>query len=141
MSNRSTADTLFDMVAASTHRERRIWASFYTELFDRAIELANTEFQAGLKPGLIEAEIPEHSSKTMLELKENWLPLFEAQALSLETLLSKIPDLDDPAAELKRLQEAAGEAAAQALEVMKARSSGGEDDDKDEDPAKKEKTA
>ena len=124
MSNRSTADTLFDMVAASTHRERRIWASFYTELFDRAIGLANAELKAGLRPGLVEAEIPEVSSKTMLELKENWLPLFEAGALSLETLLSKIPDLDDPAAELKRIQQAAGATAANALEAMRAKAGG-----------------
>ena len=132
MSNRSTADTLFDMVAASTHRERRIWASFYTELFDRALELANAELKTGFRTGLIKAEIPELSSKTMLELKENWLPLFEAQALSLETLLSKVPDLDDPSAELKRIQKAAGEAAAQALEAMRAH---GGNDPQDEENA------
>jgi hypothetical protein len=127
MSNRSTADTLFDMVAASTHRERRIWMSFYTELFDRAIALANAGFQAGLRPGLVEAQIPEVSSKTMFELKDNWLPLFESGVLSLETLLAKIPDLDDPRAELQRIQQAAGEAAANALEVMRARAVGGAD--------------
>lgn len=120
MSNRSTADTLFDMVAASTHRERRIWESFYTELFDKAIELANAELKTGLRPGLVQAQIPEHSSKTMLELKEDWLPLYEANALSLETLLSKVPNIDDPAAEIERINAASAVRAQAALATIRA---------------------
>lgn len=120
MSNRSTADTLFDLITASVQRERRIWEAFYYELFDKAIAIANETYKLGLEPGLVVAHIPELSTKSMAELKDTWLPLYEASAVSLETLLKKIPLLDDPDEELKRLREAQADAAVEAMKALKA---------------------
>ena len=130
MSNRSTADSLFESVHASTSKERRIWIGGYEELFRKAIAMANETMQAGLDPDLIAADIPEASSAKLKELTEIWFPIRAAGEISRETFLGKIPDLDVQA-ETKRLDDQDAKAMEQAMLSLKARPH--QDDDPEDD--------
>jgi hypothetical protein len=105
MSNRSTAENLMELIWASTVREREIWESAYTELFRKAMEMQNVMTgTTPLDPNKIEIQIPEISSDEWQALAELWLPLYNSGAITLELLLSKIPDIDIEA-ERKRKEE------------------------------------
>ena len=100
MSNRSTSTDLFEMIMASTAKERLVWAGFYEELFDKALVAGNSNY----KTGVIKVEILQVSAAKIQELVEVWLPLFTAQVIDLDYMLARIPDAD-PRAMRKRLDE------------------------------------
>lgn len=103
LSNRNTATSLVELVIASTQRDRDTWKSAYQELFQKAISLANEHGQAGLDPAKIGAELPVISDARIEQLERVWLPLYLSGAISLETFLSKVPDVD-PKQEQDRLE-------------------------------------
>ncbi len=90
MSNRSTSTDLFEMIMASTAKERLVWAGFYEELFDKALALANANY----RPGVVKVEILQVSDAKIQELTNVWLPLYTANVIDLDYMLSKIPDAD-----------------------------------------------
>jgi len=94
MSNRSTSTDLFEFIMASTAKERGVWAGFYEELFDKAIEKANTDLKTNLEPGKVKAEILQVSDAKIQELASVWLPLYTGGVIDLDYMLSKIPDVD-----------------------------------------------
>ena len=103
LSNRATADNLLELVVASTARERRIWIGFYTELFRKALAMANENFQAGFNVDSIVADVPFVSADKMKQLVEVWLPLYEGSVIDLDTIISRIPEIDTD--EVKRKLE------------------------------------
>jgi hypothetical protein len=107
MSNRATADNLMELVYASTVKERRTWVGVFNELFRKSIGLYNERFGQNLNGNAVKAELPELSAQKMQELVEVWLPLKQEGVISLETTLSRIPDIDvqDEMAKLKREQK------------------------------------
>jgi hypothetical protein len=94
LSNRATADNLFEMVGASILRDRRVWFGFYNELFSKALVMANTFGKRGFRTDAIQVEIPEATSAKLSELVTVWLPIRESGQLSQKTFLSHVPDLD-----------------------------------------------
>ena len=106
MSNRAVADNLMELISASTGRERRVWIGTYEELFQKVLAFANETMQAGFDVGAVGADIPDVSAAKIKELSETWLPLLVAGAISLETFLGHIPDIDKDA-ELERLETVA----------------------------------
>lgn len=104
MSNRSTSTDLFELIQAGTNRERKIWIGFYEELFRKAIRMQNAFFQAGLDEDAVGADIPFITAEKMRELVEIWLPMYTAGTLSLETFLSKVPEIDAEE-EIKRIED------------------------------------
>ena len=104
MSNRSTADSSMEMVFASVHAERESWIKFYTQLFRRAMEMYNKFYKDNLDPKKICAEIPHSSNTKMRQVVEFWLELRDRGAISMETLLEQIPDVDSKQ-ELNRLKK------------------------------------
>jgi hypothetical protein len=90
MSNRATSTDLFEMIMASTAKERLVWAGFYEELFDKALALANSNY----RPGVVKVEILQVSDAKIQELSTVWLPLYTANVIDLDYMLSKIPDAD-----------------------------------------------
>jgi len=56
--------------------------------------MANTFFNAGLNPENITAQVPYVSSSKLQEIIDIWLPLFNSNAIDLDTLLAKIPEID-----------------------------------------------
>lgn len=128
MSNRSTADNLFENVHASVLKERRVWVGGYEELFEKAILMANKNFQAGLNADNVTAEIPEASSQKLAELKDVWFPLRESREISRESFLARIPDID-VAKEVKRLEKEDARAVENAVNNMRNNGQPPEDDD------------
>lgn len=101
MSNRATADNLMELIWASTRREREIFEGAYTEMVRKAMLLNNeaSKTQPGIDvsnfdPAKIEIQIPEISANEWENIQNVYLPLFKANAISLHTLLSKIPEID-----------------------------------------------
>ncbi|MFA5456862.1 MAG: hypothetical protein WC261_04430 [Synergistaceae bacterium] len=94
MSNRSTSTDLFELINASTSKERTVWIGGYEELFQKVLAMANLVFNMSFNPEAIGVEIPFVSEQKMKQIVEIWLPLYTARAIDLDTLLSKIPDVD-----------------------------------------------
>lgn len=115
MSNRSTSTDMFEMIIASTNRERKTWIGTYEELFQNAIRLANDQFGLSLTPDVVSCDVPQVTSAKLKELTEIWLPLFNAGVVDLDYILSMIPDVDP-----KRIKEAARKEAQAQLDALKA---------------------
>jgi hypothetical protein len=95
MSNRSTAENLMELIWASTKKEREIWESAFNEILEKAMIMWNKKSQmTPLDPMKVYVDIPEITSKEWEQLEKNWLPLYQSHAITLETLLEKIPELD-----------------------------------------------
>lgn len=142
MSNRATADNLFELVVAGTTEPRLLWVALFTDLFRKALEMANETLKKGFKPRAVEAQVPEASSAKLKELVDVWLPLYAEGVVSLEFLLGKIPDVD-PEEEMARVAEAKAEAVAQTVAAMRAGDGvhgGAEDPDDEPAPARKRLT-
>ena len=105
MSNRATADNLMELIWASTVKDRQIWQSAYTEILRKAIDMWNIKTgKTPLDPMNVEIQIPEISSAEWDMISTTWLPLYMNHAITLELLLSKIPDIDIEA-ERKRKED------------------------------------
>jgi len=122
MSNRSTSTDLFELINASTSKERTVWIGGYEELFQKVLLMANAVFNMGFNPNAIGAEIPFVSEQKMKQIVDIWLPLYTARAIDLDTLLNKIPDVDAETVKENLVDAAAGEMekAKMQLEQLKA---------------------
>jgi hypothetical protein len=98
LSNRDTADNLIELIALSTNKERKIWVEAYYEVLATAMAYYNDAFQSNLKPEAIVVKIPFVSKAKMDEITATWLPLYQANAITLHTLLDQLSgevDVDD----------------------------------------------
>jgi len=102
LSNRSTADTLLQLIELSTDKERDIWQAAYTELFRKATLMFNSSFNNNLNPDAIIAEMPVTSTANLVFVEKVYLPMYLQGALSLQTLLSYLTDVDTQA-EMERI--------------------------------------
>jgi len=108
LSNRDTADNLIEGIVLATSKERHTWVGFYEELFQKAILLYNKNFKNNLNEHAITAKIPSVSSAKMVEIEKVWLPMYMNSAISLETLLAQLAEVDvDP--EVERIKAAVKE--------------------------------
>jgi len=123
LSNRSTSDNLFEALTVSVAKERKVWIGFYQELFQAAMRLHNKSFSGALRPELVTAKIAEADKARLEMLATVWLPLYQGGALSLRSLLERVPGID-PTAE----EKAIGEAAAKRAKDMADQFGGGEHD-------------
>jgi hypothetical protein len=96
MANKSTSNDLFEFINASCSKERSIWTGFYEELFYKALVMARDNFQTGFNPddNGVKAQILQVTEAKLQELVTVWLPLLNANAIDLDYMLSKIPDID-----------------------------------------------
>jgi len=115
MSNRAVSTDLFESLNASTSKEKHVWEGFYEELFDKAIEQynANTK-KTRLQTGVVKAQIISFTAEQMNQLANIWLPLFQANVIDLDYMLSKIPDADP-----KKIKKSADEANQKMLQSIK----------------------
>jgi hypothetical protein len=104
LSNRSTADALLQHIELSTDKERDIWESAYTELFRKAVAVYNEGWHNSLDPDAVVADLPSSSAENLTNIEKVYLPMYIAGALSLDTLLSKLKDVN-LAEELVRVRE------------------------------------
>ena len=96
LSNRSTADTLLQLIELSTDKERDTWKAAYTSLFRKGVVLYNAVFNNNLNPDAVVADLPSSSSATLTYIQTVYLPMYLAGTLSLETLLTHLSDIDVP---------------------------------------------
>lgn len=107
MSNRSTAETLMEMVNAATTKERQTWIGTYEEVIKKAMVMWNEAAEPGmskekqLNPDKIKVDIPTITKEHYDRLEKIFLPACLGGKLSDETFLEMIPGLDLKA-ELKR---------------------------------------
>lgn len=102
MSNRAVSTDLFEFINASTNKERHVWEGFYEELFDKALTMSNDLFKTGFRTGIVKTKINTITEAQIRQLVEVWLPLYTAGAITLDYLLSKIPDINPD--EVKKAQ-------------------------------------
>ena len=129
MSNRATADNLMELVSHSTSRERYSWIGFYQSVIAKAAAIYNDKSQkTKVDPTLLKVNIPYITQETWTKLDLVYLPLFQANAISLETLLSQLPevDIDEEIERIEKRKE-------QGMERFAAISGKDEEDDEDED--------
>lgn len=115
ISNKSLSTDLFELINASTNKERHIWEGFYEELFNKALRMAAANFQTGYKEDKIKAQILQITEAKMKELTEVWLPLYNAGVIDIDYMLSKIPDADP-----ERIKKSISESAKKTLESIRA---------------------
>jgi hypothetical protein len=95
LSNRATADNLMESVAASTMKERGTWIDAYGEILRKAFAIYNSESRfTPLDYRKLKIVIPFITAEAWKRISDIYLPLYLADALSLQTLLSQIPELD-----------------------------------------------
>jgi len=114
MTNRAVSTDLFEFINASTNKERHVWEGFYEELFDKALLMANDKFKFGFRTGLVKAKINTITEAQIRQLVEIWLPLYTSGVVTLDYILSKVPDINIE--EVKKSQE---ESSIKMLEALK----------------------
>lgn len=114
MSNRSTSTDLFEMIIASTNRERKTWIGCWEEVFGAAMEMASANGAGTLRREAVSCDIPQITAEKIKELAEVWLPLYQANVIDLDYMLAMIPNAD-PA----RIKKAAELAAQAQLDMLK----------------------
>jgi hypothetical protein len=114
MSNRSTSTDMFEMIIASTNRERKTWIGTYEEVFNLAMKISNQSFKTTFKEESVSCDIPQITAEKIKALAEVWLPLFQANVVDLDYMLSMVPNADP-----KRIKENADKEAQKVLDSMK----------------------
>ena len=95
MSNRATAENLMELVSASTSKERAIWKGLYQSVIKKAIAMWNAQSgKTQLDASKLTVDIPYITQETWSKVRDVYLPLYNARAISLETLLAQLPDID-----------------------------------------------
>ena len=126
MSNRSVSTDMFEMIIASTNGERKTWIGAYEEIFKNVLSMSNEKFGTAFNSDAVGCEIPRVTAAKLKELSEIWLPLFMANVVDLDFMLSMIPEADP-----ESIKASALDAAKQQLELMKATEKPEEDEDEE----------
>jgi len=125
MSNRAVSTDLFELIVASTNKERHIWIGCYEEIFRKVLIMANEKFNGGFNPNAIGVEIPYITAQKIKELVDVWMPLFQGGVIDLDLMLSMVPNAD--ADKIKKAQK---ESALKELESLKEREKEREEEDR-----------
>lgn len=115
MSNRAVSTDMFEMIIASTNRERKTWVGTWEEVFKKAMEMSNNTFGTSFNTEVISCDIPQITAEKLKELVDVWLPLYQSNVVDLDYMLSMIPNADP-----ERIKNAAKLAAQQNLDALKA---------------------
>lgn len=97
LKNRSTGENTREMVVAGTSKERIIWIGTYAEVIEKGMLLmneANKKKSGTLDPEKIVVDIPIYTAEQWEHIEKVFLPMNLGGKLSLEYLLSQVPNLD-----------------------------------------------
>ena len=127
----SGSEVTSDQVESSTSKERLIWVGTYQQIIQKAMAIRNTNAKTTpLDPGRVKVSIPRVSPETWARINETWIPLLTAGAVSTQTVLEQIPNVD-PAKEMERLKAEKDENMERFEKNLKDEDT--EDDDTDEE--------
>lgn len=105
LKNRATGENTRELVNAGTEKERVIWIGTFKELLEKSFAMYNEETQlTKLDASKINVVIPVVTEEQWIHIEKVLLPLYLASALSLEYLLSQVPNVD-ASKELQRLDK------------------------------------
>ena len=105
LSNRPAAIDLNEMINITTSVERLIWEAKLKELAEKAIDMYNLANNANLSKEGIKVSLPVVSMSQIELIKDIYIELYRESAISLETLLERLPGID-PVFELQRINQA-----------------------------------
>ena len=105
MSNRATADNLIEVISAATRKDRLIWEEAFTELIEKAMNLAiEKNFESPSILGEFEVKLPLVSIALLKQVAEIWIPLMDSKIISMATVRNMLPGIN-PAREERFIQE------------------------------------
>lgn len=111
LKNRATGESTRELVNAGTEKERIIWIGTFKELLEKSFAMYNEETQlTKLDASKIDVVIPVVTEEQWIHIEKVLLPLYLASALSLEYLLSQVPNVD-ASKELQRLDKSTADQA------------------------------
>ena len=111
LKNRATGESTRELVNAGTEKERIIWTGTFKELIEKSFAMFNAETQmTKLDASKIDVVIPVVTEEQWIHIEKVLLPLYLASALSLEYLLSQVPNVD-ASKELQRLDKSTADQA------------------------------
>ena len=91
----SGSEITSDLINASTSKERTTWIGAYTQIIRKAMALYNANSKlTPLDPEAVKVIIPFVTSEAWARIIDIYLPLYNSSAISLEALLSQIPNMD-----------------------------------------------
>jgi len=97
LNNRSTALAMLEQLENSVKKERKIMISWFNELFFNILNKSNEEFGTSYNPEAIECDIIRPAILNVeQETLDKLIELYDKRAISLETLLSHVPQVDNP---------------------------------------------
>lgn len=127
----SGSEVTSDQVESSTSKERLIWVGTYQEIIRKAMEIWNANAKTTpLVPERVKVSIPRVSPETWKRITETWLPLYNSGAISLQSVLEQIPNIN-AAEEAKRVADE-NDAKMERFEKMHP-DEGEEDEDEEEE--------
>lgn len=106
MSNRATAENLMEMIGAATSKERLIWMGAYKEIVDKAAAIWNEAIKkTPIDADKIRVDIPFITKEQWERIEKVYLPLYLANAITLDYLLLQIPGIDVEEEKQRREEE------------------------------------
>jgi hypothetical protein len=106
MSNRATAENMLEMINAATVQERLIYEEGFTDVIQKAMEIAFLRGMEGAvnDPCGFDVKLDLVSYANLKQIQETWIPLTEGDYISKQTAMSLIPGID-PATEQKLIEK------------------------------------
>jgi len=95
LSNRATAENLMEVLYAVTAKDRKIWIGAYEEIINKSIAMANEKWKTSYVTGAISVDIPFVTPERLKQLSEIWLPMWMSGLIRKETMLKRVPDVDE----------------------------------------------
>lgn len=95
LSNRATSDNLADMFVEISEQETDEWGVGFTDVIGRAMAMHNRQTGSRLVTTGGRCVLEVVSDAHFRRVAEVWLAMYEAGALTLETLLQKVPGVDE----------------------------------------------
>jgi hypothetical protein len=109
MSNRATAENLLEVVNAGTKKERLILEEKIKEMIEKSMIIAiDSGFEDNNIIGDFTIKLPLISMATLKMLNETWIPLMQAEIVSIDTVRNMTPGIN-PAVEKKLIEKAKDE--------------------------------
>lgn len=95
LNNRSVADDINRMYVVLSETEVDQWAHGFTDLIGRAMAMYNEATGSKLDTQAGQVEVEQISQEQFTQAVQVWLPLWLGGGITTETLLSKLPGIDE----------------------------------------------
>jgi len=107
LSNRAVAEEMGEPAEIATQADITSWLGFFEGLFAKAIRLHNRVMFRQLREDVVVADIRPASARQWQRIKDVLLPMLQADALDVRTLLEMTPEVDADQV-IERLEEQRG---------------------------------